>query len=254
MGSNATLYSRTNSLIRIIGPLADIEIGWWRHNSWESYASILELILTQDSGHLSVLKGSRNIGQPFALPGTLRVGYQGGICLLSTNVIPFYWCATSFSRDYYDPESYYDMELWQVDEFSTTDPGGSQLNLELKPGAACGTIPLSAPSVISMSGQAWGYVAVSGLNASAAEALRISLNVTPGAKNLQELVADLQTAGYLASITGGDLIVITIPLSEAFSETAFLAWDFRGSDGTVSATVNSVGVDKVVQGTVLIVQ
>jgi len=254
MGSNATLFSRTNALLRIIGPLADIDVGWWRHSSWESYASILELILTQDAGHIAVLKGSRNIGQPFALPGTLRVGLQGGACLLSTNVFPFYWCATSFSHTYYDPESYYDMDLWQVNEISTADPGGSQLNLVLKTDAACGTINLSTPSTISVSDKTWGYVTLKGLKVSAAEAIRVSLDVTPGVKDLQQLAADLQSAGYEVSSSGFDSLVITIPLSDAFSDTAYLMWDFREFDGTVSAAVNAVSVKQVVPGTVIFVQ
>ncbi|MDA3927098.1 MAG: Ig-like domain-containing protein [Kiritimatiellae bacterium] len=254
MGSNATLFSRTNALVRIIGPLADIDVGWWRHSSWEPYASILELILTQDAGHIAVLKGSRDNGQPHALPGTLRVGVQGGACLLSTNVLPFYWCATTFSHDYYDPESYYDRNIWQVDELSTSDPGGSQLNLVLKTGAACGTINLSNPATISVSDKTWGYVTLNGLKVSAADALLVYLDITPGAKDLQQLVADLQTAGYEVSFSGAGSLLITIPLIEAFSDTAYLMWDFREFDGTVLAAVNAVSVKEVVPGTVLFVQ
>ena len=255
-GTSGILYSYSNSVIRVVGPLADINLSWWRHNSAAPQHSILELILTKETGHLSRINAERS-DQVNNVPGTLRVGLDGGACMLSTNLFTYFWSAhwNGFDTTYYDPETYYNLDLWTVDKF---DPGpglGEQLNLELKTAALQGA--LSYPnSSVDCGGEASGYVTVSGVNlSSVGDELPVFLSVTPDAKDINELVTDLQDAGYTnSSVVAYDKIQMSIPVANVTDGSSFFAWDFRDFDGTTNAVVNSISFQNNPDGTIILVQ
>jgi hypothetical protein len=244
---NTILYTYSNATIRIVGPKTDIDVGWWRHNSPDSGKgpanTTLELILTQDAGHLSTLKSPR-ADQHTALPGIMDVGFAGGACLLATNQVTCMYAGNQFDYTYVDPANY-GLDLWDVAKFDV-ETGGDDLDLTLKAGASLGTVTLSSVTSASFAPQAYGYVNVDDLYLGTLTKLSVILTMTAGEKTLSQILTDLHTAGYADSVlTDASTITMKISSDEITIVDGYFAWDFREFDGTVNATVSSVTIKEV---------
>jgi hypothetical protein len=253
---NTTLFTDSNATIRIIGPKCDVDVGWWRHNSPYSgggpASSTMELILTQDAGHLSTFKSPRT-DQHTALPGIMDVGFAGGACLLATNKLTCMYAGNQFSYTYVNPANY-GLDLWDVAKFDVVT-GGDDLDLTLKAAENLGSVSLPQVTYASFAPQAYGYVDVAGLYLGTLPELSIMMTMTAGDKTLSQVVTDLQTAGYTNSVVlSGDTIAMKIPADEITTDDGYFGWDFREFDGTVNATVSAVAFQFSPQGSIFIIQ
>jgi hypothetical protein len=247
-----TLYTDSNATIRIVGPKCDIDVGWWRHNSADPKNAVLELILTQDAGHLSTLKSPR-ADQHTALPGIMDVGFAGGACLLLTNQVTCMYAGNQFDYTYVNPVNY-GLDLWDVAKFDVAT-GGDDLDLTLKAAENLGSVSLPQVTYASFAPQAYGYVDVDGLDLGTLPELSVMMTMTAGDKTLNEVVTDLQTAGYTNSVvTDASTITMKIPADEITTDDGYFGWDFREFDGTVNATVSAVAFQFSPQGSIFIIQ
>ncbi|MDD2600920.1 MAG: hypothetical protein PHO37_17135 [Kiritimatiellae bacterium] len=247
------LYTASNATIRIVGPKCDINVGWWRHNSGNPEHTTMELVLTQDAGHLSTLKSPRS-NLPAALPGIIDAGFAGGACLLATNQLTCIWAGRDFDYTLVNPANY-DLELWDVAKFDVPT-GGDNMNLTLKPGASLGAVSLPLVSTASFSTpQAYGYVEVERLNFGMLPELTVEMTMTAGAKSLDQVVKDLQTAGFTNSVmTGAETIAMKIPADKITMGNGYFGWDFREFDGTVNAEVSALAFSFNLKGTLILIQ
>jgi hypothetical protein len=252
--AGTTLFTESNATVRIVGPKCDVDVGWWRHNypADGSKNSTLELIMTQDAGHLSTLNSPRT-DQTTALPGTMDVGFDGGACLLATNQFVCMFAGRDFDYTYVNPANY-GLDLWNVAKFDVVT-GGDDLDLTLKAAENLGSVSLPQVSYASFAPQAYGYVDVDGLDLGTLPELSVMMTVTAGDKTLGEVVTDLQTAGYTNSVVlSGDTIAMKIPAAEITTDDGYFGWDFREFDGTVNATVSAVAFQFSPQGSIIIIQ
>ncbi len=247
--NGAMLFTYSNATIRVIGPRAHFDCGWWRNNSGNPEGTFMELILTQDAGHLSRMKSPSS--NACAQPGILRVGFDGGICMLSTNRFPYLWAGSHFDTGRVNPSTY-GLALWDAAKVDLPT-GGDNMQITLKPALSQGTASLPNAS-ITVADAPCGYVNVEGMNTGTLPELTVSLTLTEVDGTLPQILADLQAAGYTNSVLNNTTISIPFAPEGLPSEAGFFAWDFREFDGTTNATVSNVAFIFAAQGTTILLQ
>jgi len=247
--NGAVLFTYSNATIRVIGPRAHFDCGWWRGNSGNPEGTFMELILTAAAGHLSRMKSPSS--NACALPGILRVGFDGGICMLSTNRFPYLWASSHFDTGRVDPSTY-GLALWDAAKVDLPT-GGDNMEIALKPALSQGTAALPNAS-ITIADAPCGYIDVEGLNTGSLPALTVSLTLTEVDGTLPQILADLQTAGYTNATLTGTTIAIPFAPEDLPHQSAHFAWDFREFDGTTNATVNGVSFMYTAPGTIILIQ
>jgi hypothetical protein len=211
----------------------------------------LELILTQDAGHLSTFKSPRT-DQDTALAGTMDVAFDGGACLLATNKLICMRAGRYLSTTFVDPSNY-GLELWDTGRTGTY--GNDELYITLKDGASLGSVSIPNAKYASFAPQAYGYVDVENLDLGTLPELTVEMTMTAGDKTLDQVVTDLQRAGYTNSVMkDAETIVMIVPADKIVSTTGYFAWDFREFDGSVNATVSAVSFQPGLKGTILLIQ
>lgn len=253
-GDGDFLALETNGILRVVGPLCGITVGFLKNYQVNDESAIQELILTQDGGHISRIRctpqapGQSANWRQTALAGTLRVGLDGGAMLLSKNVLPYIWTESTF------PARTYALDLWNVTETANPAPENRGIQKEITLKGGLGTLSLSTRS-LAFANTAHGYVNVDDLGSCTLQELPITLSLTPAAKSVADIVQDLQRAGYTNTIRIGDgTVIVNIPVESLPSGRGYFAWDFRAFDGTVNATVQAVDIQFAPRGTVVIVR
>jgi len=132
---------------------------------------------------------------------------------------------------------------------------GQLVDLEFNPAAALGSLNFPHGGSVDGADQAYGYVSVNGLSTNAVEDIAVYLTMNPEAKTLEEVVQDLQAGGYTNStVVGYNKVKMAIPAENISEGTGYFTWDFRDSDGTVNATVDSVSFKNIQPATIMMVQ
>ncbi len=249
-----TLFVASNATIRVVGPLCDFSTSWWRGNSvalWPVHHSTLELILTKDAGHLAPIKSMN--ASACALPGTMKVGFEGGACLLATNRLTSIWSGATFDYTYVDPANY-GLALWDVGKVDVPT-GGDNLDIVLKPAASQGTVSLATISTISVDDKAYGHVTLTDLDRGMLPRMSVTLGLTEVDGTVPEILANLQAAGYPHSFQSAPgAITIQVPAEDITTDTGYFAWDFTKFDGSTQVTVNAIGFQYTPDGTVIVIK
>ena len=252
--TDSILYTHSNSTIRVIGPGSDFNMYYWRHDSPESGLgpanTTLELTLTQDAGHLSPIK-ALHTSHDTAQPGILKVGFAGGACMLATNQIPYLWAGRNFSTAYVNPANY-GLALWDAAKVDLPT-GGDNMEISLKSSSSQGSATLPSES-LTFADAAYGYIDVDNMNSGTLPELIIDLSLTEVDGTAQQILKDLQAAGYTNSTLDGTTISMAIPRDDLPSESGHFAWDFREFDGSTNATVSAVSFMFAHPGTIIIVK
>ncbi len=251
MENNFRMHS--NATIRVIGPLWDFSTTWWIGNSDDVRHLNMEVILTRDAGHLSTIRATA--ANACALPRTLKVGLDGGACLLSTHAFGLVEAANVF-ESYLDPATAYGLDLWDSATISNYDGGTADLlRISLKAAALQGAVSLPSASTLGIADRAYGYVSVSGMDSGTLPALEMTLSLTEVDGTTAGILADLQAAGYTNSVmAGANAITMKIPKEDLATDTGYFAWDFRGFDGTTKATVSALNFQFAPTGSLITIR
>ncbi len=194
---------------------------------------LLEYTLDKSPAHLAPVNFTDNSAYRC---GHLRVALDGGALLLRTNTFALMTGVKSTGFNY---TSLPDSNMWSVQELLNTTSSVALASEALKGSLSVGGVMATGP----FDPAPMGHVEISNLRTNRLVALNVRLALTPGAKTLEQVVADFADAGFTNSAveSEGDYNVrLTIPAADvpdrSTTPTTWFAWDFTRTPSITNVT------------------
>ncbi|MDX9868893.1 MAG: hypothetical protein RBT78_13320, partial [Kiritimatiellia bacterium] len=230
--ANYAIFNSGTSELRLKGSAPQVTVPMFSYVGGGLKEFLLEYTLDQSPAHLAPVNFTGNAYRC----GHLRVALDGGALLLRTNAFALMTGVKS-STHYYT--SLPDSNLWSVQTLLNTTSGVALASGSLKGALSAGGVMAAGP----FDPAPMGHVEIANLKTNRLIALNVRLALTPGAKTLEQVVADFAAAGFTNSAVeaeGGYNVRLTIPAAEvpdrSAAPTAWFAWDFTRTPSITNVT------------------